>query len=585
MEVVRLPKDGSEITFLDGVFWPAGESKIVEFYDGTAVMVSVVNADDPGICDRLAEFADTTPMSVDFEWKPDRKYARNPISVFQFASTRGVYIVLNQEPNGTEDLRQFLNDHHFFGKGMSCDRSKLQLMFSTTFNIEDIQETRVLPNRLPVNFTELVDELIGPPVVSFKDKQISMSDWSQRPLTVRQVLYAAFDAYATFRIYNEIRKVFGGPEIMASSQEVKKPRIPGQKKSEAKSGDGRKRPQMSKQIKPKFDLNVDFVPKIEPPPEEDREFVQREVYNCRVSLLEYLKTYNEIQISENGWFCRLCDKLIDDPLNQSWSEHFSSIGGVYFPDQSPSYHEECLRQVHIANTKAICNRESLPKVTCSECSRVFPTFHCFYRHCRLMHNVEFADDGLVTDPRDLLLEHMRMTFEASELKCCVCDLEFADENALKVHCWMCHGDFLASMLKHRPASYSEETFSESMRFGELCLRKGIAAVVWHGSICCGICKIGFDDPGELFVHLFHRHSRIRVVRADEIGKWPLALKSLPKEFIGVVKRVLGNRIIDCLVGSKIYEAACVKCGDCQFGLGDPQRGWDHALQLHVVVLL
>jgi ribonuclease D len=75
-------------------------------------------------------------------------------------------------------------------------------MFDQVFVIEDIQENRIIPNGLPVNFVDLVN---GPPAAQFKDKIISSSDWSRPPLLTKQLLYAEFDAYAIFRVYWEIR--------------------------------------------------------------------------------------------------------------------------------------------------------------------------------------------------------------------------------------------------------------------------------------------------------------------------------------------------------------------------------------------
>ena len=80
---------------------------------------------------------------------------------------------------------------------MGIDRKKLIQLFNSCFNFEDIERTRITSKKISSKFDLLVRNLVGEPAAQFKNKRISLSCWSNWPLTAEQILYAAFDAYAT----------------------------------------------------------------------------------------------------------------------------------------------------------------------------------------------------------------------------------------------------------------------------------------------------------------------------------------------------------------------------------------------------
>ena len=234
IETIRF-STGLELNDLESINWNEGISKKVEFYTGKPVTVTLVNIENTAqLQQSLANIVDGYhPISIDFEWRPDRsRYMSNPISLFQLGSSKGVLIILNSQnvinkgydqitseklneicPN-LSILKEFLSSHSFYGKGMSQDRIKLRELFGKSFNFEDIQETRIKKHKLTPSFANLVAQLAGKPDAQFKDKRVTISNWNKRPLSAKQILYAAFDAYATRLMWEAFVTKFGDKEVL-----------------------------------------------------------------------------------------------------------------------------------------------------------------------------------------------------------------------------------------------------------------------------------------------------------------------------------------------------------------------------------
>lgn len=223
---------GLSLDSLDSVFWEEGTTKRVEFFTNEPVWVALVSIDDTTHLTKLLdEIDDGHPMSIDFEWEPDfSRHSQNPISLFQVASSKGVLVVLNSvkvlygNVNRSEEfisacpnlliMKNFFISRSFYGKGMGIDKKKLRQLFDSAFNFEDIEKSRLSPHCLPRNFNQLLNNLVGTPAAQFKDKSVTISNWSNRPLTAKQALYAAFDAYAIRRIMNVIIAKYNEEEII-----------------------------------------------------------------------------------------------------------------------------------------------------------------------------------------------------------------------------------------------------------------------------------------------------------------------------------------------------------------------------------
>jgi hypothetical protein len=172
--------------------------------------------------------------------------------------------------------------------------------------------------------------------------------------------------------------------------------------------------------------------------------------------------------------------------------------------------------------------------------------------------------------------------EVRDLDCVKCGVTFENYDHLRDHCWAVHGEAICLMLKHLPINYQDAVFQQSFDLGVTVLNVVIGGQIWHGSICCGICKIGFDNPGELFVHLFHRHTTLCAVRAEGIERWPVRVGRLVPELTDILKRMTATVAIRCLVENSVYtDRTCAECGVV---LADDDAAWEHAVQRHLIIV-
>lgn len=745
---------------LNSFVWLSGERKFVEFYHNKPISVSVVDIDNTSqLSESLKNFADGHPMAIDLEWKPDRSSdSFNPISLFQLSSSNGVLIILNSQnilnnnscdllpadyqkicPDGLSILEEFLSTHSFYGKGMFFDQRKLAQLFTKSFQFEDIEATRLKPHQLTLTFSKLVAELIGVPDAPFKDKNVTISNWNNRPLTVQQVLYAAFDAYATRLIWNYFIKEYNEDEIILDA-----PQIPKKKSKSVKTKKVKKEMNSdynNKFFKPKFKLKVsfhsiddflyllygedeDFGEQFNDIKKDSENYVKTGVYPTgynphkslkrRFLLLEEIKKLTDE--GENGdYFCNLCNKKIDASSldDHIWECHFDQLPYVYFPDQSPKYIEKCLRMISYAcdnfkiddqqsNNKKNCTNEnhnndninneddndseknendddvcdnedsssesndddtttnengtnnenrndnnnnnnndndtddttdsnknvnnnetenSTNKALCTLCDHDFQSFSVFFAHFQHFHT-KLPEIPFDKSIKEIFFEYMtkNQLYNIENQFCTLCDISVPNESSIN-HCWTNHGDQIVEMLKHRPNNYSDECFKESFPFGVKCICQISAGMMFKGSIACGFCKIGFDDPGELFVHLFHRHTRLIAVKKSDLVKWPLKARDLHIEFQNVLKKWCYDSAIDALSDEsvKILQIAesenrkarlmkkkqkqadekstekkekkrqkrkecSYKCTECNSEiLASPNQIWDHIIENHLII--
>ena len=234
IEKVIFSKGQKSLDSLSDVPWESNTTKYVEFFKNELTRVQVIDITSPSLKKTLEALKDGHPISVDFEWLPDYSAdSKHPISLFQFCSSKGVLIVLNAEiivkkgskltspsefrkacPHGINVLMKFFSSNSFYGKGMGNDKIKINQFFGKSFQFEDLAVTRLKPHNYPLNFSKLVNKICGKTVVQFKDKRVSRSKWNKRPLSSKQVIYAAFDAFATRLFWKHFVEKFGEDEVL-----------------------------------------------------------------------------------------------------------------------------------------------------------------------------------------------------------------------------------------------------------------------------------------------------------------------------------------------------------------------------------
>ena len=193
--------------------WLLNETRNVEFFPNCFYKVTLLSTESPNLQNYLKEIDVQTPIALDLEWE-------NEINSFQFAIQNRALVIRHPNGPGNKILYDYLLNHTFFAKGCHNDKIKLKQKFGHNFesNIEDIERTRLQPYGYSLNFIQMTLQFAGKPTTEFKDVRITKSNWDQHFLTIRQVLYAAFDVVSIFQSY----KNFPPPKQMIH-QKAQKP--------------------------------------------------------------------------------------------------------------------------------------------------------------------------------------------------------------------------------------------------------------------------------------------------------------------------------------------------------------------------
>lgn len=185
-----------ELSEYEHIPWNIGEVRSIEFFPDLFIPVSLITVTQDDLTEHLKWIDDGNVISLDLEWDDE-------LCLFQFCTSKGVLVIRHPKGPGHDTLRAFLKSHKFYGKGIVNDKKMLFLKFGDTFeeNIEDIAKTRLRPYGYSENFNEMTCQFAGIPTAQFKDIRITTSNWGQETLTIRQVMYAAFDVVALFVAY------------------------------------------------------------------------------------------------------------------------------------------------------------------------------------------------------------------------------------------------------------------------------------------------------------------------------------------------------------------------------------------------
>ena len=190
-------------------FWSTGQQIWVEFFENEFHLIKLFESDDPTLILFLQMISeDHKKIAIDFEWKPDWcKESKNKIAIIQIGTDMGAAIIrLNKKKTISTNLRNFLQNNVFIGKGIENDIQKIYLTFGIDFHmkIEDIAQTELIPQKKSLNFIEMVSTFYKNPVINFKNKKISISNWEQKNLNKIQVIYAAFDVIGLYEAYKNM---------------------------------------------------------------------------------------------------------------------------------------------------------------------------------------------------------------------------------------------------------------------------------------------------------------------------------------------------------------------------------------------
>lgn len=182
--------------------WPTDTSKSVDFFYDNPTLVTVVSVRNPVLQSLLEDVVDGVPIAFECKWR--REYHKNveqPISIFQFCSSKGVLLVLNDDFEADANIREFLSTYSFIGRNVCRYDRKLYDSFGDYFNINDFQTTFLEPYEIPLGFRNTVSYLVGSePQINFL-REKSDSNWNMSPLSMSQALHLAYEVYALYMCY------------------------------------------------------------------------------------------------------------------------------------------------------------------------------------------------------------------------------------------------------------------------------------------------------------------------------------------------------------------------------------------------
>lgn len=631
---INFPRGEDSLQEYGNTYWEIGKSYYVNFYPNSPVLVQVVSITSPSLENDLESLRDGKAICLDLEWKPDFHKENHPIALFQFSSSKKVLIVLNEgeflnnDGNGNPILKHFLKTNRIYGKGLSNDRRKLFSMFGESFPIEDIESTRIKPHHLPVSFSAIVETLVGSPVVQFKDKLVSRSNWENRPLTIKQILYASFDSYGMHRCYEVLCQRYGeelSKEYLPIVHQPAPNRCTQKKEKENLKQNFAIENEFvygtSQQIHIRCSYDVKFTSVesqqnlLRPP--NSNIFIPRANYSTQYSLLEHFYFNGNATKNDNHFTCQKCHLDFDTEeglCSHVFYVHASDILEVYYPAQVPIYWLNCINQVILADNAMVMDPENKKRAIfkCGNCQKAFTEFQQYYSHYRMFHYKFNNEISSLPDLPSILLAHLRKSGNVGGNTCLVCNESYENEELLKKHLWEEHGTYFTSLWKHHPRPYTNQMYKSVFDLGIRIMNTMNVATMIKGIYACSACNIGFDEPGEVFIHLFHRHISLFAVRASDAPLWPLKMSDIPEVLQLVVKTTHYQNTIDVLcenqvlsinevsINPEISEKDSVKpleqktkkvvhCNDCNIdfqlsgALENEQDLWNHLASHHILI--
>lgn len=248
MEKIRFGNDLPELSYYETLDWHLNETRIVEFFPEKYYEVTLISvAEDNSILIKYLNKIDSQlPIAIDLEWEDE-------LCLFQFCLDTTVVIIRHPKGTANEFLFNFLKSHFFYGKGINHDLIKLYEKFNYDFkeNIEDIARTRLEPYGHSINFIQMTLQFAGKPTAEFKDVRITKSNWDLPELSMRQVLYAAFDVVAISVAYPN----FPPPMELIPQKKKGKARKRNRKETANNDNNSIERRNKKKIIKQKFETS------------------------------------------------------------------------------------------------------------------------------------------------------------------------------------------------------------------------------------------------------------------------------------------------------------------------------------------
>ena len=600
--------------------WNPGETRIIEFYPNINTTVTLLYSSDPSLFEKLSTLIDGHPISIDLEWAQPWNHSPHPIELFQFSSSKGTIIVATDQNKGYDQISKFLHSSPFFGKGMSSDKKKLRECCGENFDyIEDIEQTRLLPNNLSINFEAVTLMFLGPGTAKFKDHKVQKSNWSVRPLSMLQILYGAHDSYAMLEVYKKIIEKYG-PEIK---------KVPIKSKSDKNK----------KKDKIKFNIICHFI-------DLDKFFIEKNMsVDFNLSDIENeAELFDEKKPSLKELLFNHEKKKSNDvnDIDSCFINHADHVLPFLLPTQPKDKRFMSLERICLAGDLLLLGIMHAQKkgnsFVCQVCQKslhdpVAMISHSESRHCNdlsINHNLDLKDVFLhylagtdqVKCPFEVIFESSQLknleveeeddededessndeenyidllnnaivpkTYNESDgIKCCICNHDFNSVEELRDHCWLNHYELFVKLVTLKGFEKEREKEDKKLiRFGMFCIKQLNLASINHDNLIinCNLCKFAIANPAKFFMHAIFKHKGFAIVKKEQYKKWPINYSEFNETILKQIKKMDVEIEFNELVENHIYDPNENKCIDCGISFNDDDEREEHYLIHHLIYL-
>lgn len=180
--------------------WGYGTTHIRFFRELNPIPVTICTLTDPGLDSVLNGISDGTYIAVDVKFHPNVRTERKPIAIFQFCSSRGCVILLNeQHQTNNRILRSFFESNRFVGKHIYRAIDEITAFFDDQIDIEiiDINDSDMAHE---ASLIELAKSNLGHTTFGYDKSETIWNFTGLFPLTVKQVVYYAFWVYCVYEL-------------------------------------------------------------------------------------------------------------------------------------------------------------------------------------------------------------------------------------------------------------------------------------------------------------------------------------------------------------------------------------------------
>ncbi|KAH0789127.1 3'-5' exonuclease family protein [Histomonas meleagridis] len=553
--------------------WSSGETRKVEFYPNKIIPVTVIDASDPHLSQILQNLIDGKWISADFEWAQKFMHSKNDLDTFQYASSKGVLVVTANGKDGVEAITKFHQSAKFVGKGVSEDKKHFLNFSGVRLEIEDIH-TRLNAFGLTLNFGALTHEFIGEPCAQFKDKKVQCSNWSLRPLSILQVLYASHDAYAILQIYNSFIEKYG--------TEIPKP--PPSDKPSSKS---------QKSIESHNIINEDPLFAIESNTSPSKYEI---IPNLPIKELVLRKT-RELNIEVND--------EDDFYLNRSNDLIFYYM----LPNKTSEEKKIFIAQMNLASEfllRGYCIQKPLG-IGCLHCFKYKMSFNGSMLHCYDVHIDKNDINNYEFNVRDTFMKYLAsnlyvncpftLSFLEKDLKrlnfdtgktfqpinydegkgnyCNICNKSFENYQKLSDHCWIQHSDLFEEFYGRKSHS---DRYEENGFF--IINKLNLVTIDNDNLIHCNLCDKKLFTPSKLFVHMLYSHPHFSIVSKSICEKYEFAVKNLPKDLHKKIFSLMRSKLLKMKLN--LFDENEKKCTECNVPLLNDSEKVKHFIMEHAV---